>query len=54
MFEGGDVEGSYDEEVLQRERIEVMRGVDGDLDCDLEMVLGWMVDMVIEEVKRYE
>ncbi|KAG6009090.1 hypothetical protein E4U43_000047 [Claviceps pusilla] len=54
MFEGGNVEGSYDEEVLRRERIEVMKRVDGDLDCDMEMVLEWMVDMAIEEVKRYE
>ncbi|KAG5983694.1 hypothetical protein E4U55_007443 [Claviceps digitariae] len=51
MFEKGDVEGSYDEEVLRREGIEVLRGVG--VDCEMERVLEWMVDMVMEEVTRH-
>ncbi|GAB0134254.1 hypothetical protein EsDP_00002634 [Epichloe bromicola] len=52
MFENGDVEGSYQEDALIKERIQVFKGAA--VDYDMEQVLGWMVDMVIEEVKRHE
>ncbi|KAG5920788.1 hypothetical protein E4U42_006069 [Claviceps africana] len=51
MFEGGDVEGSYDERVLRREGIEVVRGVG--VDCDLDVVLPWMVDALMDEVEKH-
>ncbi|KAG6039716.1 hypothetical protein E4U41_002155 [Claviceps citrina] len=52
MFEEGDVEGPFDEDALAREGVEVLRGAA--VDCDMEQVLGWMVDVVVEELKRHE
>lgn len=52
MFENGDVEGPYREDALIEERIQVFK--EAGVDYDMEQVLGWMVDMVIEELKRHE
>lgn len=48
MFEGADVEGEFREEVLEREGIRAMRGgVDG----DMERMLEWAVDEILDELK---
>lgn len=50
MFEGGDVEGSYRFDVLEREGIQVQKdaGIDGDMGKTLE----WAVDIILEELRK--
>ncbi|KAK2591740.1 ribosylnicotinamide kinase [Conoideocrella luteorostrata] len=52
MFENGDVEGAYNEDALNKKNIKVLKG--GAVDSDMEQTLGWMVDTVIEELKKLE
>ncbi|GFP59130.1 nicotinamide riboside kinase [Trichoderma asperellum] len=51
MFQDGDVEGEYKADVLEQEAIRVPSGsgVDGEMDKILE----WMVDLILEEMKKY-
>ncbi|RFU80702.1 nicotinamide riboside kinase 1 [Trichoderma arundinaceum] len=51
MFEGGDVEGKYKADVLEREAIRVPDGAD--VDGDMDKILGWMVDVILEELKKH-
>ncbi|KAL6855708.1 P-loop containing nucleoside triphosphate hydrolase protein [Trichoderma novae-zelandiae] len=51
MFEGGDVEGKFKADVLERERIRVPEGEP--LDGDMEAILPWMVDLLLEELNKY-
>lgn len=51
MFEDGDVEGKYKTDVLERETIRVPDG--GDLDGDMDKILAWMVDLILEELNKY-
>ncbi|CAM1509467.1 Fc.00g032060.m01.CDS01 [Cosmosporella sp. VM-42] len=49
MFEEGDVEGEFKVDVLEKEGIKVMKGgVDG----DMEKMLEWTVDTILEELKK--
>ncbi|KAK7429064.1 ribosylnicotinamide kinase [Neonectria magnoliae] len=50
MFEGGDVEGKFKEDVLDREGIKVQKdvGVDGDISKSLE----WTVDTILAELEK--
>ncbi|KAF7545742.1 hypothetical protein G7Z17_g8937 [Cylindrodendrum hubeiense] len=50
MFEGGDVEGKFKEDVLDKEGIKVQKeaGVDGDISKMLE----WTVDTILEDLKH--
>ncbi|KND92625.1 Nicotinamide riboside kinase [Tolypocladium ophioglossoides CBS 100239] len=50
MFEGGDVEGDFRKDVLQREGIKVLEGAP--VDADMEETLGWMVDAILEELHK--
>ncbi|KAG5946220.1 hypothetical protein E4U59_004275 [Claviceps monticola] len=50
MFEGGDVEGKWEEDALKRQRIEVVKG-EG-VDCEMEVVLTWMVERMVEELTK--
>lgn len=50
MFEGGDVEGEYRWDVLDREGIKVQRGVS--LDGNMERTLEWTVDTLLEELQK--
>ncbi|KAG6101056.1 hypothetical protein E4U30_003144 [Claviceps sp. LM220 group G6] len=50
MFEGGDVEGKWEEDALRRKRIEVVKG-EG-VDSEMEVVLTWMVDRMVEELTK--
>lgn len=51
MFQDGDVEGEYKADVLERDAIRVPggSGVDGEMDKILE----WMVDLILEEMKKH-
>ncbi|KAM0447675.1 hypothetical protein ACHAO4_008816 [Trichoderma viride] len=51
MFQDGDVEGEYKADVLEREAIRVPgdKGADGDMDKILE----WMVDVILEQLKQH-
>lgn len=49
MFEDGDVEGKFKEDVLDKEGIRVQRDVG--LDGDMEKTLEWIVDTILEELK---
>ncbi|KAJ4200490.1 ribosylnicotinamide kinase [Fusarium falciforme] len=50
MFQGGDVEGEFKMDVLEKERIKVQDkvGVDGDIEKTFE----WTVDTILDELKR--
>ncbi|KAM0261034.1 hypothetical protein ACHAQJ_002473 [Trichoderma viride] len=50
MFQGGDVEAEYKADVLEREMIKVPEG-DG-VDGDMDKILRWMVDLILEELKK--
>ncbi|KAM3521720.1 hypothetical protein MY4038_008923 [Beauveria bassiana] len=51
LFENGDVEGEYRQEVLQKEDIVVPKG--GALDPDMAETLQWMVDIILTELQRH-
>ncbi|KAM3550548.1 hypothetical protein MY1884_008198 [Beauveria asiatica] len=51
LFENGDVEGEYKQEVLKREGILVPKG--GALDPDMAETLQWMVDTILAELQRH-
>ncbi|PNY19943.1 Nicotinamide riboside kinase [Tolypocladium capitatum] len=51
MFEGGDVEGDFRKDVLQREGIKVLEGAS--VDADMEETLAWMVDAILEELHKH-
>lgn len=51
MFEGGDVDGAYKQDVLDRAGIKVLKGAE--VDADMEEVLTWMVDTVLEELNKH-
>lgn len=46
MFENGDVEGRFREDVLERVGIEVLR--EAPVDADIETLLRWMVDKILD------
>jgi nicotinamide/nicotinate riboside kinase len=50
MFQGGDVEGEFKMDVLEKEGIKVQDkvGVDGDIEKTFE----WTVDTILDELKR--
>lgn len=48
MFDDGNVEGEFKHDVLQREGIKVQPGVG--VDADMEGMLKWMVDIILEEL----
>lgn len=50
MFQGGDVEGEFKMDVLEKERIKVQDkvGVDGDIEKTFE----WTVDTILDGLKR--
>lgn len=50
MFEDGDVEGKFKEDVLKNEGIRVQS--DASLDADMEKMLSWMVDVILEELAK--
>ncbi|KKP01526.1 hypothetical protein THAR02_06386 [Trichoderma harzianum] len=51
MFEDGDVEGKYKTDVLERETIRVPDG--GPLDGDMDKILTWLVDLLLEELDKH-
>ncbi|KAG8419386.1 ribosylnicotinamide kinase [Metarhizium acridum] len=51
MFDGGDVEGTFKADVLESQGIKVPK--EAPVDADLEYVLGWMVGVVIEELRKH-
>ncbi|KAL2203629.1 P-loop containing nucleoside triphosphate hydrolase protein [Sarocladium strictum] len=51
MFEGGDVEGKYKDEVLRNEGIKVPEGKEADL--DMSKTLEWAVDILLDELKSF-
>lgn len=51
LFEDGDVEGRFRRDVLEREGIRVPEGEP--LDGDMEATLTWIVDLLLEELKKY-
>ncbi|TFB01802.1 Nicotinamide riboside kinase [Trichoderma ghanense] len=51
LFEDGDVEGKFKKDVLEREGIRVPEGEP--LDGDMEATLTWIVDLLLEELKKY-
>lgn len=51
MFEGGDVEGTFKEGVLDDLGIKVFK--EAPVDADMERVLEWMVDVVIGELENH-
>ncbi|OTA04908.1 nicotinamide riboside kinase 1, putative [Trichoderma parareesei] len=52
LFEDGDVEGKFKRDVLEREGIRVPEGEP--LDGDMEATLTWIVDLLLEELKKYD
>ncbi|KFA61220.1 hypothetical protein S40285_06444 [Stachybotrys chlorohalonatus IBT 40285] len=50
MFEGGDVDGEYRLDVLEKEGIKVQKGVG--VDADMEKTLDWAVDTILEELQK--
>ncbi|KAK4087803.1 nicotinamide riboside kinase [Purpureocillium lilacinum] len=52
MFEGGDVEGRFRDEVLRAEGIRVLEGAP--VDADMERLLEWMVDLILEELRKLQ
>lgn len=50
MFEEGDVEGRFKEDVLKREGIKVQK--EGDVDRDIEDTFEWTVDTILDELRR--
>ncbi|UNI16098.1 ribosylnicotinamide kinase [Purpureocillium takamizusanense] len=50
MFEGGDVEGRFRVDVLRDEDIRVIEGAP--VDADMERLLEWMVDVILEELRK--
>lgn len=50
MFEGGDVEGPYQWDVLEKQGVKVQRdaGVDGDMD----KTLAWTVQTILDELQK--
>ena len=50
MFEGGDVEGDWRGNVLRREGISVLKGAG--VDADMEELLKWMVDEILDLLNR--
>lgn len=59
MFEGGDVEGAFRGDVLEREGIRVedlapmATATGGDGNGDMGKTLGWAVDVLLEEVLKH-
>lgn len=51
MFDGGDVEGTFNADVLESQGIKAPK--EAPVDADLEYVLGWMVDVVIDELRKH-
>ena len=49
LFEGGDVEGPYREDVLEAEGIKVPK--DPEVDGDIEKTLEWAVNTILEELQ---
>ncbi|OAR02867.1 hypothetical protein LLEC1_01756 [Akanthomyces lecanii] len=52
LFEKGDVEGEYRQDVLQNEGILVPKG--GALDSDMAETLQWMVDVILAELQKFK
>jgi nicotinamide/nicotinate riboside kinase len=52
MFQGGDVEAEYKVDVLKQETIKVP-DEDG-VDSDMDKTLRWMVDLILEELKKHD
>ncbi|KAL7785816.1 P-loop containing nucleoside triphosphate hydrolase protein [Trichoderma ceciliae] len=51
MFEDGDVEGKYRVDVLEKETIRVPD--EGGVDGDMGKILAWMVDLILEELRKH-
>ncbi|KAL7941038.1 P-loop containing nucleoside triphosphate hydrolase protein [Trichoderma barbatum] len=51
MFENGDVEGAYKADVLAQETIRVPDA--GPVDGDMDAILAWMVDLILEELDKH-
>lgn len=51
MFDGGDVEGTFKADVLESQGIKALK--EAPVDADMEYVLGWMVDGVIDELRKH-
>ncbi|GAO19093.1 uncharacterized protein UV8b_07258 [Ustilaginoidea virens] len=52
MFERGDVEGAYDEAAVEKEGIRVLG--EAAVDSSLEQTLVWMVESVLDELKKHQ
>ncbi|KAH7149877.1 P-loop containing nucleoside triphosphate hydrolase protein [Dactylonectria estremocensis] len=50
MFEGGDVEGGFRKDVLDKEGIKFQK--DAAVDADISKTLEWTVDVILEELKH--
>ncbi|KAH7160713.1 P-loop containing nucleoside triphosphate hydrolase protein [Dactylonectria macrodidyma] len=50
MFEGGDVEGKFREDVLDKEGIKFQK--DAAVDADIVKTLEWTVDVILEKLKN--
>lgn len=50
MFQGGDVEGEFKMDVLEKEGIKVQDKVGAD--GDIEKTFEWTVDTILDELKR--
>lgn len=52
LFEGGDVEGKYKTDVLAQEGILVPQS--DKVDIDMSETLEWLVDVLLDELKKQE
>lgn len=51
MFEGGHVEGRFNERALDEAGICVLK--DAPVDADMEVVLAWVVDTILAELRKH-
>jgi nicotinamide/nicotinate riboside kinase len=51
MFDDGNVEGAFRGDVLDSQGIKVLK--EAAVDADMEQVLDWMVEVVIEELQKH-
>jgi nicotinamide/nicotinate riboside kinase len=52
MFKDGNVEGEFNETILEKEGIRTEKGVDADR--DLESTLRWAADILLDELRKEE
>lgn len=51
MFDGGDVEGRFQDRAIDEAGIHVLK--EAPVDADMEVLLRWMVDMILAELQKH-